>query len=84
MFKLYFVFNLVCIYLAIKSAFSAEVPDPNVTGGHYLDLINLVILDLLHRNRKYPTIWLLPAVPMTMLANVLRPCGLDLDLENGL
>ncbi|KAL9693614.1 hypothetical protein quinque_012899 [Culex quinquefasciatus] len=29
MFKLYFVFNLVCIYLAIKSAFSAEVPDPN-------------------------------------------------------
>lgn len=39
MFKLYFVFNLVCIYLAIKSAFSAEVPDPNVILGHYLDWI---------------------------------------------
>ncbi|XP_065080032.1 PBAN-type neuropeptides-like [Ochlerotatus camptorhynchus] len=29
MFKLYFFFNVVCIFLAIRSAISAEVPDSN-------------------------------------------------------
>ncbi|XP_058813413.1 PBAN-type neuropeptides-like [Topomyia yanbarensis] len=29
MFKFYIFFNVVCIYLAIRSALGAEVPDPN-------------------------------------------------------
>ncbi|XP_055549729.1 PBAN-type neuropeptides-like isoform X2 [Wyeomyia smithii] len=35
MFKFYFFFNVVCIYLAIRSALAVEIPDPNKMSSYF-------------------------------------------------
>lgn len=41
MFKLYFFLNVVCIFLALRSALSAEVPDSNVKSVCFGVLVNM-------------------------------------------